>query len=279
MLQPLALILATALLLTNAYAQGKAELNVDFGGYGGSECHKRTGGLQIAGSQADIVLIIRSWPKVLPYRGLPTEPDRLVFTATVEPSGSERANPVSYPLDRLHPQFYLSFHQLRADSAFMLTGRILESRPEYHFLITLPEDLAGKVLHLEAALDDPDYGPLHGTGSVNIVAPCLSRDREQVAGSYVMFAFNSRNYLRAMALTDSLLATGWRLANGLLNGMMAAAAYPDFDRNLRYLDIYYKTYGTVPFGDTDPDRAHESYQTLRASILEKCAKQQPSPPR
>jgi hypothetical protein len=256
--------------LLSSAQTSRVRLDIDFGGYSGSECHANNKNLQIAGSQSEIVVRVSSFNSDFAYRGLPVAPNGLVFSATTRPFSVSSNGLVYFPVDRLQPRFYVTFHQALNDSNAQ-SGVQLSPRsrsPEYHFLITLPEDLAGRTLSVHAELNDPEFGHLEGDAFLDIVAPCSQRDRDQVAGSYIKFAFDRQDYSLAISLTDSLLQTGWCWGNALIYSMDAAAAQKDYDRDLHYLDVFFSTYKTVPFASPfDSARAQTDYQQQREHIL------------
>ena len=271
-------------------ADSMARLKIDFGGVAGSECHGRES-VQLAGSQAELVLEIIDHSRNYVYRGLQSSPPAsLVLTAgikTFEPGEKEiswilRPNSFSRStalMQRLQPQFFNSRMQVFEDAMFHKGVDISDDykRPVYKFLITLPEDLAGRMLCVHASLDDTQYGRLEGSTCQKIVSPCSPTDRGQMLGSYVYLAEESGNCQRAITLADSLIQTGWRWDLGIQSAMSAAQDLHLYDKALKYLDILYLTYGRVPPVELEQGNAEtvaQNYQRLRNEIVAKRDQQQ-----
>jgi hypothetical protein len=256
----------------------RAWLKVCFEGYSGSECKTQMHDAQLAGSQSDIVLNVRDESFNPSYRGLPSGPPAgLILTVGLRSSRSDSFVPSPILLQRIHPEFYITNQQVRNDSDFQAGYEIGENnmRPSYHFLITIPSDIAGNDLCISAALDDPVFGHLEASCCNPIVAPCTAEDGNQVLGTYVCFAYKSGNPARAVALTDSLMATGWHWWTALIWAQISAQHIGRYDRALAYLDLLYTTYGRVtPDGPLDSTREAREYQITRTYLARMVDQQQ-----
>jgi hypothetical protein len=267
-----AMIACSVLSPSVAEASGNARLRVDVGGTSGSECLPDRGDVLLAGSQGEIVLqVYGEKSDKIEYRGLPSgPPGGLVMTAWLKVGTSDDTVGSAALIKKLGPQFYVTFNQIIADSGYQQVHKISEQakRPQYHFLITLPSDCAGRKLCVKAAIDDSQFGRIEGTGCTEIVAPCSKRDRDQVKSSYIKFAFDSQNYDRAIQLTDSLLQTDWRFLWGLMEAGMAARASGRFDRAIAYLDSSYSYFGSPEVGyPLHSPQAEQEYQRQRADLI------------
>jgi len=265
-------------------------LTVAISGIAGSDCYRQRHDVKLAGSQCEIVLTIIPGTESVTYHGLPTDPSaNLTLSAGLRPEQEETPSSkldrfrdqenVPFQqgvLERLDPYFYVTGTQVWRDEAYQKTGFIFQEyrKPQYHFLITIPDDFAGQLLCVQAVLDDPVYGHLEGFDCARIVAPCSEGDRNHVSGTYIYFAHASRNYERAITLTDSLLSTGWLWPQGIQNALYSARALGQWDQALKYLDLFYSTYGRISSdGPLDPARETQTYQHAREELLEQINKQ------
>ncbi|MFZ5433221.1 MAG: hypothetical protein ACOZB3_05535 [Calditrichota bacterium] len=259
---------------------------IEIAGHVGSDCYPDQDVL-LTGSQGQIVVRIvydedsttSPWSPSGPLEGL-TLTAGLRSLKPDEKAAAWQLEPDNYPespalIDRLHPEFYITHFQALAISHLgKNTDNSLHKYPEYHYLITFPEDLAEQLLCVTGILDHPLYGHLEASNCARIGAPCSKDDVNRVLGTYVGFAFESQNFQRAITLADSLLATGWHSWLGLKYASFAAFEIGRFDRELEYFDLLYVNYGRVSWGPSNPAHAERDYKAMRATIIERIKQQQ-----
>jgi hypothetical protein len=265
-------ILLSLTIISDAAMAANVRLKVELGGFAGGKCSNERYESVLAGAQSEIILIVNNLDQADPYRGLPSgPPPGLVLSASLTRSSRQAEGNTQALLDRIHPEFFVSLYQVGTQRAYEATGQILAHRtaPEYHFLISIPPDLAGQTLCIHATIVDSAYGQLSGHDCAAILAPCCAEDRVQVAASWVTYAYKSQQFERVVALTDSLLATGWRSPEAILHAQYAAHEIHRYDRELLYLDALFTTYGCVlPGGPASGSAAREIYEEQRRKISE-----------
>ncbi len=280
-------IIVSAHLSGAVFARDGFRLRVGIAGFVGSECGPEHD-VQIAGSRCEIVVTIipksdnndRNWRPTGPLEGLTfttglrsMQPDEKRALWRLDPDNFQEMPEL---INRLHPEFYISRHQTllfsvphvkRPDDPFR--------RPQYRYLITIPEDLAGQMLCITCVLDNPTYGHLEASDCVRIVAPCSINDVNQAKGTHVRFAYNSGDSRRALELADSLFQTGWQWWPGFESAKYAAHDLELYDRELEYLDLMYTIYERASWlGPKNPEADERIYCMMRDDIIERINQQQ-----
>jgi hypothetical protein len=207
-----------------------------------------------------------SWPEALTLEVcISNTPD----TADFRPSAGV--------LRQLGLRYFVELHQAQMDSLWRTQGvqdtNKSDILPRFWFNLDLSPGWAGKYLCVRARYDNPRYGNLSTEiRCFPISAPCSKRDSALVNLGNIVASGYSRDYARTIAITDSLLKTGWSDRVALRFAIEFASRLHRHDDVLRYIDIQFERYGNIGFwgGEevvpvTTESRAH--YDSVRHNIL------------
>jgi hypothetical protein len=184
---------------------------------------------------------------------------------------------------RLHLQRWNWASALREDSLWKATGKEMSSLSTdttWRFTFEVPEDLTGRQLFFKATYTHRALGilvnpvPELSTISRNrltVVAPCSQVDRDRARGSAVFYSEKGGDYLRAVAIADSLIAIGWTDLAGLEAATQAAGFLRQPQKSLEYLELNYSTNHRISFFSFSqpltPDKEAEKYQQKRQQLM------------
>jgi hypothetical protein len=217
-------------------------------------------------------------------------PKGLTLDAGFKPAPGYRPEPDYVPepglIERMNPNYYTTEEQKEAGSLWRAgDGRAnWRSVAIRHFVLTIPEDLAGDTVYFRARWEIEELGEDSGVSFTPLIltAPCSRDDSARVLGSHIKTMWVAGDYRRAMNLADSMIQRGWSDPQGLRWAGVSAARAGDLKKRLEFLDYMYAATGYIekPFSAArarDPEwlaEQRQHYEQLRAEILAMMNEQQ-----
>jgi len=263
-------------------------LSVERGNYPGSECldeSERQNAFMVGMIGTLVITIDYPDSITLPYRGVQdwTWPQGMMIEAAISDGGAtSHFQPSAEVFNRLNLMYFVLRYSADRDSLWRFAGieppqSKMFTEPKFWFHLDLAGEWAGKYLCMRAHYVHPAYGDI--TSEVkcfNVSAPCSKADSALALRSNIVSAGDARDYARALALTDSLLATGWTDRIALRYARSFARAVGRFDDELRYMDIQFERYGNIGYDGGEevyPVTAgsREAYEGRRQELLRKKA--------
>lgn len=263
-------------------------LTVNHGEYPGSECiedkHERDNAFMLGMTGTLVVMVEYPDSINLPFSGVSdwTWPQGMSVEACISnDTTAADFQPSTIILDKLALRYFVQKYQAFEDSMWRFKGILpASSRMSYHtqywFQFDLAEEWADKYLCFRAHYISSRYGDLTSEERCfRISAPCSAADSALIHLGNIVCAGMARDYSQALAITDSLLNSGWIDARALIFARQFAYELHDYTSCLRYLDITYQHYGTVhPEGIEVHSFTPESrtrYEEVRQNILRRKA--------
>ena len=267
---------------------GKTKIELGFWGAGDfSECDSTHGIVYFVGGTYDVIVRLLpegQRPGEVEYQGITdwTWPQGLNLEVGSTVEFEDQYTPSAILREQLQFEYYVTRSQELSDSIWRATGETPprgSTAPEYHFSFRVPPEIAGHFLWIKASWHHNQYGYLPSEESANIrVAPvCSERDQHAVWRTNVHAAAQKKDFNLAVELADSFIASGWRDWAGLIDAEYAATYSERYNDAIRFLDLYYQTYGTVAppqARGSSTERGQQNYERARAQLIELQSQQQ-----
>lgn len=267
----------------------KTKVAIQMGGLEGSTCEGVSRYALVAGSKANVSVVVVSTDQASEFKGFSeAKPEWLSLEFSYGTEWDEFV--VSPELSRLlNPEYFLEEKQLEVND-YVKQGEEIDrssTSPIYYFAVDLPENLAGTSICVRAVLSPPPYGPLRpaqgphsrNLACIQVVGPCSIEDVNHALASHILIKKRMGKIREALSMADSLVGTGWRSYEGLLSAVSIASRLGHFDSALHLLDVQFETYGRIGHRDAndlppyqifpvDPDMALAEYSRKRELLLQ-----------
>jgi len=211
-------------------------------------------------------------------------PDGYILETALDLSDDQPFIPTPGLIETMEPIRILSQLNLSADGDLRqnpATFWNFEDLNAKDFVLKIPASLAGhtvkfRAIYQKAELDLVSFA----SNAISIIAPCDRSDTARSIATQIYEAWELRNYRRAMAIADSMLAYDLSDAAGWAWAMSAANGAREYDKAISYLDRMYEDYGVtaVLLNSSHPPRlnrlgsrtreAQEEYEMGRSRLLQ-----------
>jgi hypothetical protein len=234
-----------------------------------------------------VVLVVQTDSARLPYDGVHdwTWPQGLVIEAAVSntPVSSDFV-PSDAVTERLNLRYFVFSEQAHVDMLWHRGHQVPVNHPDnqiqFWFQFDIASEWVGSYLCFRVHYAHPMYGDLLSpVACKRIVAPCSHEDTLRIGWNHIKAYADARDYDRAFAYADSLLAAGWIYRSALNDLQSYAHILRRVDLQLRYLDAEFEHYGNICWDCGEDVRpitpiSRAKYHEKRQQIMERAAAEQ-----